>query len=603
MTLELLPNELLLQLFEYLPVVDLFRAFLHLNSRFNNLLFNQFRKYRLNFQSTYKQDFDIICRRYLPSIIDRTISLCLSDDDKTPDQSNCFVSYNLALCDFRHLQSLSLYYLRCEIVMCQLMNECQHLHSLIYLKFSQCKFRHEKTTICCLLSSIWCLPKLTYCYLDIYFNGKEYCILPTMISTSLQHLTIQWATYRLTDLAHIFQCTPYLQYLDANYSIDLDDTPLSFNISSIVTLKMCVYESRSTLISFLEKLPNLRHLTIETDDTHMDGYQWEQLIVNHLPKLQILRLKMLFHVDDNENKEQRVDDLLNSFRTRFWLEEHQWYVRCDWDRCQQDSCRDDIFLYTLPYTFNDYYLHDSIIKEKSTCPGNDIHFSYDQVHSLQYEIFPPTNQISSQFMFLNIHELYMYFPIDVNFWLVMPRLDHLKSLSVGIDDLVQTFDTLCQLQTILDRAPRLYSLTFERWPETFTDMPPFNYSSNSVRLLHLQDIDRPYNHRQCVILSRSSLGKQCEILSITVKYRRSILYLLRKMTNLRALNFISQEDPWADRNQHYSSSSSEDDGTDDELIAWLKDCLPSTYTITRCTEGVTEFGTRTIGYPIRLWIG
>ncbi|CAF4027271.1 unnamed protein product [Rotaria sp. Silwood1] len=560
MTLELLPNELLLQLFEYLPVVDLFRAFLHLNSRFNNLLFNQFRKYRLNFQSTYKQDFDIICRRYLPSIIDRTISLCLSDDDKTPDQSNCFVSYNLALCDFRHLQSLSLYYLRCEIVMCQLMNECQHLHSLIYLKFSQCKFRHEKTTICCLLSSIWCLPKLTYCYLDIYFNGKEYCILPTMISTSLQHLTIQWATYRLTDLAHIFQCTPYLQYLDANYSIDLDDTPLSFNISSIVTLKMYVYESRPTLISFLEKLPNLCHLTIKTENTNMDKYQWEQLIVNHLPKLKILRVEMLFYIGDNENKEQRVDDLLNSFRTRFWLEEHQWYVRCDWDRCQQDSCRDDIFLYTLPYTFNDYYLHDSIIKEKSTCP-------------------------------------------DVNFWLVMPRLDHLKSLSVGIDDLVQTFDTLCQLQTILDRAPRLYSLTFERWPETFTDMPPFNYSSNSVRLLHLQDIDRPYNHRQCVILSRSSLGKQCEILSITVKYRRSILYLLRKMTNLRALNFISQEDPWADRNQHYSSSSSEDDGTDDELIAWLKDCLPSTYTITRCTEGVTEFGTRTIGYPIRLWIG
>ncbi|CAF5099596.1 unnamed protein product, partial [Rotaria sp. Silwood1] len=72
-------------------------------------------------------------------------------------------------------------------------------------------------------------------------------------------------------------------------------------------------------------------------------------------------------------------------------------------------------------------------------------------------------------------------------------------------------------------------------------MPPFNYSSNSVRRLDLQNIDRPYNHRQCIILSRSSLGKQCEVLSITVKYRKSILYLLRKMTNLRALNFVSQE--------------------------------------------------------------
>ncbi|CAF5146539.1 unnamed protein product [Rotaria sp. Silwood1] len=358
---------------------------------------------------------------------------------------------------------------------------------------------------------------------------------------------------------------------------------------------MYVYESRPTLISFLEKLPNLCHLTIKTENTNMDKYQWEQLIVNHLPKLKILRVEMLFYIGDNENKEQRVDDLLNSFRTRFWLEVHQWYVRCDWDRCQEDSCRHHIYLYTLPYTFNYYYLHDSIIKEKSTFPLNDIHFSYGQVHSFQYEIFPSENQVSPHFTFPNIHKLDLYFPMDVNFWPVIPRLDHLKSLIVSITDCVQKLDTECQLQTILDRTHRLYTLKFEYWPETFIDMPPFNYSSNSVRRLDLQNIDRPYNHRQCIILSRSSLGKQCEVLSITVKYRKSILYLLRKMTNLRALNFVSQEDPWTDRNKDSSSLSDEDDRTDDELIAWLKDCLPSTYTITRCTEQIIQWGTLTIG--------
>ncbi|CAF4024619.1 unnamed protein product [Rotaria sp. Silwood1] len=86
---------------------------------------------------------------------------------------------------------------------------------------------------------------------------------------------------------------------------------------------------------------------------------------------------MLFYRGDDENKEQRVDELLKSFRTRFWLEEHQWYVRCDWNRCQEDSCCDHMYLYTVPYTFNYYYSHDSIITGNSTCPDNDIYSSYN----------------------------------------------------------------------------------------------------------------------------------------------------------------------------------------------------------------------------------
>ena len=123
------------------------------------------------------------------SIIDRTIALCLSDDDETPDQINCFLFYNLTLCHFTHLQSLSLYYLHCEIVMCKWMNEYQQFHNLVYLKFSRCEFRQENKTICCLLSRMWSLPKLTYCYLDVYFEEQKHgSIIPISARTGVETL-------------------------------------------------------------------------------------------------------------------------------------------------------------------------------------------------------------------------------------------------------------------------------------------------------------------------------------------------------------------------------------------------------------------------------
>jgi hypothetical protein len=58
MNLELLANELLLDLFEYLNGIHLFRAFHGLNSRFNNLLLTYFRFYALDFQSVSKTGFE-----------------------------------------------------------------------------------------------------------------------------------------------------------------------------------------------------------------------------------------------------------------------------------------------------------------------------------------------------------------------------------------------------------------------------------------------------------------------------------------------------------------------------------------------------------------
>ncbi|CAF1100345.1 unnamed protein product [Didymodactylos carnosus] len=48
--------------------------------------YQQFRTYRVNFRSIFKDDFNIFYRTYLSSIINRTIYLRISDDEDTPYQ-------------------------------------------------------------------------------------------------------------------------------------------------------------------------------------------------------------------------------------------------------------------------------------------------------------------------------------------------------------------------------------------------------------------------------------------------------------------------------------------------------------------------------------
>jgi hypothetical protein len=105
MNLELLPNEIILDLFDYFDGIDLLRAFYNLNSRFNFLLYKQFRFYCFNLQSVSKRNFDIICQQYLPFIADKVIALHFSNINETPEETNLFFSYIPSFNQFTQLRS------------------------------------------------------------------------------------------------------------------------------------------------------------------------------------------------------------------------------------------------------------------------------------------------------------------------------------------------------------------------------------------------------------------------------------------------------------------------------------------------------------------
>jgi hypothetical protein len=97
MNFESVPNEVFHDLFEYFNPMELIHAFQDLNIRFNRLLFTHFRSYRLDFRSTSKSNFDLACKQYLPAIVDRISSLCLSNGDATPQLYEHLVAYCLTI--------------------------------------------------------------------------------------------------------------------------------------------------------------------------------------------------------------------------------------------------------------------------------------------------------------------------------------------------------------------------------------------------------------------------------------------------------------------------------------------------------------------------
>lgn len=141
----------------------------------------------------------------------------------------------------------------------------------------------------------------------------------------------------------------------------------------------------------------------------MDGKIWEEVIEIYLPKLENFKFRMNDELDDNNN-EQQINKILNLFQSQFWLDKHQWFIRCDWN-----PNNGTVFLYSLPYAFDNFFCQYPILS-KSTCPHIQQQYSYNNVHRLTYKANLSECWTLSDYQFMKIRELSVYFPINEYFF-------------------------------------------------------------------------------------------------------------------------------------------------------------------------------------------
>ncbi|CAF3710044.1 unnamed protein product [Rotaria sp. Silwood1] len=348
---------------------------------------------------------------------------------------------------------------------------------------------------------------------------------------------------------------------------------------SITKLKLSLSRiDENKIIKFLQNMPNLYELIIDISCFNEDhtnrisyGNQWEKIIRHYLPNLQIFRFRMKFNLIDEKNREQRIDELIDSFRSSFWLEEHKWFVRCHWN---PNNTFSPIYLYTLPYSFKHFRFNYSM-KFKSTTPNDNNYMKYNYVDELDYDTSAVEQIVSSPIQFFNLQNLYVEFPINNHFWSFVPKLDRLTSMVIFMH---YYYNIESQLQSLVNHTPCLHSLTF--FSSSFMQMmPPLNLRNKSIRRLILRVNNYYFNDKDCMEISHSLLSNQCEILSIPIQNHQISLIILNNMTKLHTLIIACEND----KNRE----------NDDEIIIWLKDHLPSTCIISRDQIFKSD---------IRLWI-
>lgn len=527
---ESIPNEILLSIFEYLPGVRLLRAFSPLNRRFEQLIYNEHHSHTFDFHSMSKQTFHMLCHDHLPSITHRILSLALHGTD----QINLFFSYIPSLNGFSRLCSLIFHSIDSDEVLRRMVDECRHLSNLLDLQFHSCRYRSDLQSI---LDTIWSTLSLRRCSLDIVIDGHESFPMPGTSSASMECVSLLSAsmTIKSSQLTQLFERTPCLRRLTISTKliIDTDEKLIRYPTLKVLKVRLVEMNNAVRLSCFLRHFPALRSLDIDMESLLLNGYKWKYLLRKHLCLLREFRLKMLKRFVDHRNREDQLRDLIDSFRQSFWIDQHRWFVRAF-------ANTSSICLYTP-----DLYEY-----EEETLPTS----------------FASTNPSDEQSMhWTNIEHIFLkFYPMNTD-------LSRLKSLIISPHiDLSEE-----QFQTLFDRTPHLRHLEVHQEASTPLQMSILDCRCPSLRSLSFR-CDRNikyryFNQRECLALTRSILLRCCELVSIGVTNRKSILDLLDGTGHVFLWNIQCGDD-----RRPPSLTTMVDN---EEIIRWLKHRLPSAYSI------------------------
>ncbi|CAF1173710.1 unnamed protein product [Adineta ricciae] len=568
-------NELLLELFEYFDTVHLLRAFTCLNVRFNTLLYQHFRSYHLDFTHIYKRDFVYLCEQHLRLITNGIVSFRLTGHNETPGLFKQFLTYGYRLDQFAHLQAMS--FNRFDYG--DIIEFLGKGHQLTHLIIDECNMFMTSNDSPHSINQIWNLPKLTHFKLtNCYLQNIDFCRL-AIISNSLQCLSIRAGLgCSFSTLMKICQCSPCLQHLSICIELDNESEKLPIVLTTLSTLELQLCNTSSVLQDFLHNVPNLRHLTVDSLSSHLNGHEWQEIIVEYMPKLTVLQFKMLVYTLSTDKIDKEIADLLDTFRIPFWLEQHQWYVRCDWNSDIIGSRYG--YLYTLPFAF-DSFTETTCQTSQWTGPSNEISLSYKYVHNL----FVGTSLHLHSAYFSNVREIKTTIPLPNQFTSTVLSFNSLIALKLFLYDEHRAPD----LQTILNQTPHLYALTIEDRDASALRFVSKLRCASLRRLIFIPRLTPDvffFDDMDCIAFAQSSLAHQCEVLEIYVKSYASAVNVVQAMPNLRALTLYISDDEFPHvRHVSFSqrmsslwrklyacdgSTSKSSDLSTPEMIKWLK---------------------------------
>ena len=335
-TFESLSNELLYEIFDYLPSLELFEIFPNLNQRFHRLLFKSHDPLKINFIGSSREKFLGQCREILTKMSDRVIHLHLPHP--------CHLEEFLEEFSF---------------------NTFPHLHSLNITVFNSDRCRSLLHQIR-ILSSLHCL---TLTVLDVDEPIRIFDLLAHLSTLKYAKIIIDTCAERCYDELPLMQQHSSIEYLEITYECSLTHLeailPYFLSLKSLTCqaihgphssvgqhAEIPIHPVRLTYLSleirrlpfdiflgFLSRIARfLRELslTIYQMFAYLDAKRWEELISERMPHLAVFDLQHVFDSLGCEHfQHTRYHALTDGFTSAFWRSKRWRFAHlCDsqWDR-------------------------------------------------------------------------------------------------------------------------------------------------------------------------------------------------------------------------------------------------------------------------------
>ena len=342
---EVLPNEILIQCFEYLNAPYLFHSFDQLNHRFNDLI----RRIPLCInlkEDLAKSTFENFCAKMLsnPGIKDQVYSLnlpSLEDNDHAGLRTNRFLSF-FPLEDFVNLRKFK---------------------ANVYVNFLPTgTISWEFNRVALLDFSMVSFPELRTISLS-RLHGRSKNL--ESFRLSITSLTLEISAFR--DFYWLSQHTPMLQHLHLCRLYGSDcfvNKPMkeSFSYLKKLIIDDYIYASLDEFELFVKFTPNLENLTISVDKKDLiDAGRWEQLITRSLLSLNTFQFK--FSCSRHKLELDTMIPKLEEFQSDFWRKEHHWFT-------EYAIADDSICVYTIPYVSNKYELKSNYERHRNYLTNN-----------------------------------------------------------------------------------------------------------------------------------------------------------------------------------------------------------------------------------------
>ncbi|CAF0944551.1 unnamed protein product [Adineta steineri] len=527
-TFEYLPNEICIEIFNYLNGVDTVYAFSLLNLRFQSLINNYVDIF--NFKSVSKKKFDFVIQHHHNK--QQWRSLCLSNNDDTPGQIKLFCQLFPSTEDIDQFQSLT------------------KLQSLTILH-AQDKDTEKFLLKISSFNNLVSLSIENVCGFNI-----QSIKLPT-----LQRLT-------LTSCKHtswIMNCSS-LKSLEYTIAQNCSHGHKLVFPKTLTRLKL-YYNEYSNEINFrklLHQMPNLTILALFNKSIYSpmpNGKIWEELIKSSLPLLKTFQF--YFPYSRYSNSLDDLNTMIESFSTPFYLSEKRWFVRCDRDA--KYSYKE--FLYSLPFAFSQLLIDTSAdITSISTLPNTDINEIksnyYKKINTLIVNGVreePPIYLLPSNIIYLTLNAT-----LSKNWFNLLKELRYLDIQHgpyMSSDDFAQLLEHTPNLQSLVISTEKLKKFT-----DKFQHKIVCQYLSERIKSLTITDSDYNYNESNLGHVSIDALSSltrifssKCEHLSLAIMANpntvRSILQRMRQLRSLRIQwlhNFTVSD--WLQKQSTYSTA-------------------------------------------------